>query len=118
MELIVKCHFDAAHHLPNYVGKCANLHGHRWEVEVVVEGIPAKTSGMIVDFKILKEAIDKILPDHRLLNEVLINPTAELLARGIFNELLLPCEKLPVRLISVTIWETPDCGARYSVEDK
>ncbi len=36
MRLQYRFHFDAAHQLPNYSGKCANLHGHRWEVEVVV----------------------------------------------------------------------------------
>ncbi len=32
--------FDSSHFLANYDGKCANIHGHRWEVEVEVASEP------------------------------------------------------------------------------
>jgi len=37
-ELMVRGHFDAAHALPGYAGECSGLHGHTWDVEVVVRG--------------------------------------------------------------------------------
>ena len=36
--LVYHTHFDAAHYLRNYKGKCANTHGHRWEVLVKISG--------------------------------------------------------------------------------
>jgi len=46
--------FDAAHFLPNYDGKCANMHGHRWTIEVAVAG-SVHEDGMVMDFsKLIK----------------------------------------------------------------
>ena len=74
-----KCSFDAAHFLPNYPGPCQNIHGHHWEVELAVDG-KVKENGMVIDFTILKEFLKKQVEDefdHRLLNDIIINPTAE-----------------------------------------
>ena len=59
--------FDAAHYLPNYEGKCANLHGHTWKVEIRIDmsTLPAD-DGMIIDFTELKKIISMF--DHRILN--------------------------------------------------
>lgn len=79
--------FDAAHFLPNYEGKCKNLHGHTWLLEVEVSLMlpfdlisEGPKQGMVIDFGDLKEVvqrevIDKL--DHTLLNDVIENPTAE-----------------------------------------
>ena len=61
--------FDAAHVLPEgYNGKCRNLHGHTYKAYVTLTG-PRDSSefGMVVDFKLLKEAMKEVLPDHMLL---------------------------------------------------
>ena len=56
-------YFDSAHNLPNYNGKCKNLHGHRWRLDVYVEGVESKTTGMIVDFKDLKDIVNTNIID-------------------------------------------------------
>ena len=86
-ELTVKDHFDAAHALPGYDGPCQYLHGHTWEVEVVIAGQHLDEVGMLYDFKDIKRDLHQLLEnfDHRCLNDVApfdeINPTAEHLAR-------------------------------------
>ena len=101
-----------------YEGKCENLHGHNWRVDVVVASDTLDDTGMAIDFKILKGLIEEILDDydHRYLNDVSpfdrINPTTENMARHLFERLgsRLPD---PVRMESVTCWESERCGATY-----
>jgi len=59
MKLGLVTEFDAAHSLPGYQGKCANLHGHTYQVEIVVEG-DVGVDGFVMDFYLLK----KLLPKH------------------------------------------------------
>jgi 6-pyruvoyltetrahydropterin/6-carboxytetrahydropterin synthase len=80
--MIIKYSFyiDAAHFLPNYVGKCKQMHGHTYTLEVSVEGIINPDTGMVMDFHQLKyivqsKAVDVL--DHRCLNDIIENPTAE-----------------------------------------
>jgi 6-pyruvoyltetrahydropterin/6-carboxytetrahydropterin synthase len=112
--LIFRHHFDAAHKLPGYKGPCARLHGHRWIVELTIEGeINFKGTGMIIDFKLLKKALEKILPDHRYINEVWkFRPTAENIASHIYF-LLSKDKKIGPMLLSVTVWESPDAAAIF-----
>ncbi len=92
-ELTVESAFEAAHRIENYPGKCAKLHGHNWIVEAIVEGTQLNELGILVDFKILKAALNKVLEefDHQYLNELenfkTQNPTAENLAKDIFYKL-------------------------------
>jgi 6-pyruvoyltetrahydropterin/6-carboxytetrahydropterin synthase len=111
-HLIVRRKFDAAHYLPGYEGSCANLHGHTWKVEVVLQGKMLNDIGILADFKEIKRQLESILPDHTCLNdEFFFSPTAEKIAEYIYNELAAPeaCE-----LVSVTVWESDDCGAMYT----
>ena len=65
-------HFEAAHALNGYDGKCRNIHGHSYEMRVTVKGMPLNEpgnpkNGMVIDFHDLKaivnqEVIDKL--DH------------------------------------------------------
>ena len=74
-ELKTDAHFDAAHFLTDYNGKCENLHGHRWNVEVGIAVSKLQTSGtekdMVCDFskfkRIVKETVDEF--DHTFLVE-------------------------------------------------
>lgn len=113
-----KFKFDAAHKLPNYDGKCKNLHGHSWEFEVVLEGIVNEKTGMIIDFNILKQIVDgnvvQIL-DHSYLNDIISNPTAENILywiwtqlEGVFHDNTYPIflDKDKPRVIEIKIWET------------
>ena len=73
--LIAEGHFDAAHFLADYHGKCENLHGHRWRVEVVVEseqlGQEGTERAMVQDFGRFKREVASVCDefDHRLLVE-------------------------------------------------
>lgn len=94
-EIEVKQAFEAAHFIRGYVGKCARLHGHNWEVVAVVHGEQLDKLGMLIDFKVLKAELKKVLDefDHQFLNELETfteeNPTAENLARIIYKRLAL-----------------------------
>jgi len=103
-------HFHSAHYLPSYKGKCEELHGHTYKLEVIVEGQP-DSEGMIIDFadlkRIVKEEIIKKL-DHKLLNDIIKIPSAEYIGVWIFEKLSkrLSKEFPQVKLVSVELWET------------
>jgi len=106
MKLGLVTEFDAAHLLPGYQGKCSRLHGHTYQVEVVVEGDVGK-DGFVMDFYILKKIIAKALADldHSYLNDILPNPTAETIARWIADRLTEELNGTAVRLVSLKLWE-------------
>jgi 6-pyruvoyltetrahydropterin/6-carboxytetrahydropterin synthase len=82
--------FDSAHKLPNYKGKCANLHGHTWKLIIAVEGEVNKKTGMIIDFNEIKKIVnEKVIEklDHAYLNDTLENPTCENITLWIQKEL-------------------------------
>jgi 6-pyruvoyltetrahydropterin/6-carboxytetrahydropterin synthase len=101
--------FSAAHKIVEQGGKCERLHGHNYRVEVVVGARSLKRPGMVVDFNELRSKLDRILPDHQLLNEVYdFNPTAENLARHFYEQL---SRDYPV--VKVRVWENEECWAEY-----
>jgi 6-pyruvoyltetrahydropterin/6-carboxytetrahydropterin synthase len=114
-RLRIESHFDAAHKLIDYEGKCAELHGHTWKVEVFVVGEKINSAGILVDFSILKEKLNKIIErlDHKFLNELkeLENPTCENISRYIFENL----KDLPkhVKLEKVRVWEGEKSWCEY-----
>lgn len=118
-ELTVRGHFDAAHRLVGYEGKCRNLHGHRWEVALTVEAEELDDLGMACDFGLMKGVLhEQVLDvlDHGCLNDQapfdVENPTAEKIARWAFER----CKGRfgpNGRLRSVTVWEAPDAWVRY-----
>lgn len=65
--------FDSAHFLSGYTGKCANVHGHRWKVEVEVQSETltqsGQLSGMVIDFGVLKMDVKSMVDsyDHALI---------------------------------------------------
>jgi 6-pyruvoyltetrahydropterin/6-carboxytetrahydropterin synthase len=105
--------FQAAHYLKEYQGKCEQIHGHTFQIEVQVEVKELDKSGIGIDFTLIKKKLSEILPDHALLNEVYdFNPSAENLSRHFFFILK---KFFPVK--KVTIWESEDASATYS-EDR
>lgn len=87
MELVLytEAYFDAAHFIEGHEGKCANLHGHTWKIELWVKGDDALLDkrGILWDFGNAKKAAERF--DHKNLNEVMDgNPTAERLVVDIF----------------------------------
>ena len=85
MQLHTEATISAAHHLPNYDGKCANVHGHTWKIEVDIDGSVDKKTGMIVDFSKIKSILDKL--DHTDINTIIPNPTAENIVTYINSEI-------------------------------
>jgi 6-pyruvoyltetrahydropterin/6-carboxytetrahydropterin synthase len=106
MKLGLITEFDAAHSLPGYQGKCANLHGHTYQVEIVVEGDVGE-DGFVMDFYKLKKIIAVALDDldHSYLNDILPNPTAETIAQWISDRLKRDMMGTAVRLLSLKLWE-------------
>jgi 6-pyruvoyltetrahydropterin/6-carboxytetrahydropterin synthase len=112
MRLDVEFYFAAAHRLPRYEGPCFRLHGHNYKFFVTVEGEVDPRTGMIADFGVLKQVVqEQVLArvDHRNLNDILDNPTAENIARWIW-EALAP--RL-AGLAEVRLYEIPDCCVTY-----
>ena len=116
----VRQHFDAAHYLRDYQGKCENLHGHRFEVVVSLETEKLDEAGMAFDFTELKRHMKKILDryDHACLNEVEpfvnINPSSENMAATIYGEMDNLLVDSTVSVVSVEVWESPECCATYA----
>ena len=109
-QLVVKEKFSAAHYLEHYKGKCENMHGHTFQVEVTLKGKRLDRAGISFDFTRVREKLREILPDHKLLNEVIPGPpSAENLARYFYGELK---KEFPV--VDVMVWESENAGARYS----
>ena len=101
--------FSASHFLPNVPDghKCKRLHGHNYTVEVEVRGEMNPNRGWVQDFgeidKNMKSIIDQL--DHHHLNDVIENPTAEMLAGWIM-------EQYPVmNVYRIRVWETDKCWA-------
>ena len=94
--------------LPNHPGKCSRLHGHSYRLDVALEGdlqTDGPAAGMIEDFafvtRVVKEAVINEL-DHRSLNELLPNPTAENIVVWIWSRLAPELSGLA----ELTLWET------------
>lgn len=79
MRRYVKHHFDAVHFLRDYKGKCRNLYGYTWEVEIWIEKKLKPEEDMIIDFALVKQIIDTF--DHKYINDFIYNPTTENLVR-------------------------------------
>jgi len=102
--------FSAAHRLPDYQGPCHDLHGHTWKAVFVLEG-PVKQDGMVCDFKVVKKLLDGFLPDHKFLNDIVPNPTAENLAQFLFDKIGAELKKQNLTLKTVEIWESDNAAA-------
>ncbi|NTV28567.1 MAG: 6-carboxytetrahydropterin synthase QueD [Candidatus Omnitrophica bacterium] len=116
-ELTVRSDFSSAHFLRDYEGKCRNLHGHTWQVAVTVAGNELNAIGVMADFVGLKQHLNSILVrlDHTCLNDQeffkVNNPTAENLARFIFQEYRQLIA--PLRLVKVQVWESDRTDVVY-----
>ena len=119
-EISVEQHFDAAHFLRGYRGRCEALHGHRFRVIVRLESAVLNEIGIAYDFTELKGKLGDILArfDHSCLNEVApfdkINPSSENIAATIYNELKPKLAQAPVSISAVEVWESPESRVSYS----
>lgn len=116
----VKSHYDAAHFLVNYHGKCERLHGHRYEVEAALAFDELGDGGMAYDFSQAKAHLREVTDglDHYNLNDLPafagIETSAENQARYIYEELKTRLGSIGENLLYVRVWETPNQWAQYS----
>jgi 6-pyruvoyltetrahydropterin/6-carboxytetrahydropterin synthase len=114
----VQASFSSAHNLKGYKGKCEELHGHNWNVELAVSESKLDKIGMALDFSYLKGRLNKVLErlDHKYLNDLpyfkKTNPTSENIAKYIYDTL----KPLILNLSSVTVWESDKSSATYHGE--
>ena len=114
-EIKKQMYFSAAHHLLRYDGECENQHGHNWLVEVYVKGTELDKSNILVDYKVLKKEMKKVLDllDHKDINELEyfkgISPSSEMLAKFIYDRMK---ETFP-NISKVSVWETSTSCATY-----
>ncbi|MCI0436134.1 MAG: 6-carboxytetrahydropterin synthase QueD [Gemmatimonadetes bacterium] len=117
----VQAHYDSAHFLRNYQGKCERLHGHRYVVELALGSDSLDDAGIAFDFVIVKKHLRELANqlDHRNLNDLppftTVEPSAENQARWFHDELR---QRLPPgmsrAMLYVRVWETPTQWAQYS----
>src|ERR1700677_865481 len=113
-EVSVEQTFAAGHALRNYKGRCENVHGHNFKVQVVIEGEKLDQTGLLVDFLDVKAAMQSIIDrlDHVFLNDIapfdVKNPSAENIAEYFYQEMSvgLQATPVPVRIREVKVWET------------
>jgi len=116
----VRSHYDAAHFIRDYNGKCERLHGHRYEVEMALAFDDLGKGGMAYDFseakRYLREVTDGL--DHQNLNDLSafagLETSAENQARYIFDSLKSRLGEVSENLLFVRVWETPNQWAQYS----
>ncbi len=120
-EVSVEQTFAAGHALGDYRGKCENVHGHNYRIQVTIQGEELDPAGLLVDFvdikRVMSQAIDRL--DHRFINDVtpfdVLNPSAENMARYFYDELAKGLNRStpPVRVAEVKVWETDTQNATY-----
>ncbi|HUL36847.1 MAG TPA: 6-carboxytetrahydropterin synthase QueD [Thermodesulfobacteriota bacterium] len=119
-EITVHSHFSGAHRLRYLHGKCEELHGHNWKVEVSVVSNRLGKEGVVIDFGILKRKLEKVLKplDHTFLNDVPYfsgtEPSSENIAKYIFDKLKRELKGHPGMLKRVVAWESEASSAAYS----
>lgn len=119
---MIERNFSSAHQLRGYRGKCENLHGHNYKIEIYARGKELNNIGLLVDFVELKQAADDLVTylDHKNLNElepfvVEQNPSAENVARFVLEKLAAKINDERVQIYKVRCFETPTSVATYEI---
>lgn len=119
-RVAVLSHFSGAHRLRHLHGKCEELHGHNWKIEISVVSNRLNKEGVVIDFNILKQKMEKVLKtlDHTFLNNLPYfsgrEPSSENIAKYIFDRLKAELKGHPAILKEVTAWESETSSATYS----
>lgn len=117
----VQAHYDSAHFLRNYKGKCERLHGHRYVVELALAQTELDVAGIAFDFVVVKRSLRELANqlDHENLNDLEpfteIEPSAENQAKWFWDELKrrFP-EEIAAAMLYTRVWETPTQWAQYT----
>ncbi|MEN6376280.1 MAG: 6-carboxytetrahydropterin synthase QueD [Smithella sp.] len=122
-EVTIIKSFSAAHMLKAIGGKCEELHGHNFKVEVTVAAQDLNKSGISIDFRNVKEWLQEILDklDHKHLNEfpsfVGENPSSENIALYIHKEMKLKTRQAEIKVARVKVWESENAAVTYIEND-
>ena len=114
--------FSAAHKLSDIGGKCEELHGHNFKVEVTVAGPHLNSAGLLVDFRDLKKWLKNIIEsmDHQYLNELTqftgMNPSSENIAHYICRELEPQTKSAGLKIARIKVWESQNAVVSYIPE--
>jgi 6-pyruvoyltetrahydropterin/6-carboxytetrahydropterin synthase len=120
-EVTIKKSFSAAHLLKEIGGKCEELHGHNFLVEVSVASESLNSEDLLIDFRVVKRWTDEVLEqlDHKYLNEIEyfknINPSSEQLARFVYDRISEKSQNAKITLSRVTVWESDNSRVSYSL---
>jgi len=119
-EISVEETFAAGHALRNYRGKCENLHGHNYRIQLTLQGPELDSAGLLVDFVQVKKLIGAVVErlDHQYLNDVapfdVLNPSAENMAKYFYDEISAGLgQATPAKVGQVQVWETDTTSATY-----
>jgi 6-pyruvoyltetrahydropterin/6-carboxytetrahydropterin synthase len=121
-EVTVEGGFSSGHYLRNYRGKCENPHGHNYRVLVTLTGEELDGSGLLLDFKLLKQVMRPVIErlDHQMINDLEpfteVNPSAENLARYFYEQASAQLHEMTggrVRVKDCTLYETDTSFAKY-----
>ena len=121
-EVTIIKSFSAAHLLAEIGGKCEELHGHNFRVEVTVGAGELNEEGILIDFRLVKKWLKEILGrmDHQHLNELPffagINPSSENIARHVYREMHKQAKDSEVKVLHVKVWESESAAVSYSEE--
>lgn len=119
-EVAYQTTFCATHRLTRDGTPVEPLHGHDWRVEVVAGGDTLDTLGVVVDFEVLERAVGDVVSrfHYRDLNADPAftdrSPSAEAVARHLFDEVRKAMGAEGRLLRRVRVWEAPGCSATYS----
>ncbi len=119
-EVTIIKSFSAAHLLADIGGKCETLHGHNFKVEVSVAADQLDANGILIDFRFLKKILGGILGDidHKHLNALAhfqgINPSAENIAKYIYDQMDEKVKTAGVHMVRVKIWESENAAVSYT----
>ena len=122
-EVTIIKSFSAAHILSQVGGKCEELHGHNFKVELVLGAPVLNQSGLLIDFRLVKKWLSEILEelDHKHLNEIPyfvgINPSAENVARYIAEKIAPAAKAARVKVTRVKVWESENAAVTYVQEE-
>jgi 6-pyruvoyltetrahydropterin/6-carboxytetrahydropterin synthase len=122
-EVTVEAGFSSGHYLRNYRGKCENPHGHNYKVFITLIGEELDSTGLLLDFKLLKQVMRPTVEylDHFMINDLKpfdeeLNPSAENLAKYFYDQTSKQLHEMTagrVRVKDCTLYETDTSIARY-----
>lgn len=122
-EIIIEDKFSASHAVLCGKNVREKEHSHLWRVQLCIQSAKLDRAGMVMDFTLAKEALDAELKKwsscqlgrHGALAKKHLEPTAENLAKVLFDSLKKIINSRSVHLKRVTVYETPDAAASYTL---